>query len=124
MIDSELAHKIVNKLRGEDIRPSDVIEALVTYEHELDLENKIQQLESANKLLITSERMEREKRIELEADLLEMAKAVIPLGFDLRDVHRMPYCLKCNNIEHDGHKKGCPVLKAESIIKQFETTNN
>ena len=39
MIDSELAHKIVHGLRGKEIKPSDVLEALVTYEHKLGLES-------------------------------------------------------------------------------------
>ena len=33
MINSALAHSLVDKLRGKEIRPSDVIELLVDYEH-------------------------------------------------------------------------------------------
>lgn len=45
MIDSDLAHKIVEDLRSKEIRPSDVIEAILLYEHRLDLESKLEKYE-------------------------------------------------------------------------------
>ena len=38
MINSELAHELVNKYRGEVIQPSDMVELLVVYKHRLEIE--------------------------------------------------------------------------------------
>jgi hypothetical protein len=38
MIDSELAHSLIDEYRNKEIRPSDRVELLVTYEHKLEKE--------------------------------------------------------------------------------------
>ena len=89
MIDSELAHEIVNKLRGNKIQPSDVLEALVIYEHRLDLENKINQL---------------------EADKLE-------LSIEILDMNDYLATNQLTKAEHDRIKKH--VEKAEQYLKSI-----